>query len=306
MASASGRIEGRCVLCGKTREQVKKLILGVHGGVCLDCVELCNDILRSEGQSTQPKTAEPTHPPTGKVAIVTGASRGIGAAIARRLARDGVAVVVNYNRNAEAAGKLVAEIEARGGAAVAIQADVGVQEQITQMFAQTMERYGRLDILVNNAGVAEFRPLEAIDEADFHRQFIVNVGGVLFATQEAARCIGKEGGRIINITSGAAQAAPPRTSVYSATKAAVQAMTRSHAAELGPRNITVNAVAPGPTETDMLREVIPPEQQRVMIEMTALRRLGTPEDIADVVAFLASEEARWVTGQVIGVSGGLI
>src|SRR5581483_8770089 len=177
---------------------------------------------------------------------------------------------------------------------------------IPGLFEMAMLQYGRLDILVNNAGVAEFHPLSETTHQEYQRQFDVNVRGVLFASQEAAKRFGEEGGRIINITSGAAQAAPPGASVYSATKAAVEAMTKSHAAELGPRNITVNAVAPGPTETDMLREVIPPEQQRVMIEMTALRRLGTPEDIADVVAFLASEEARWVTGQVIGVSGGLI
>lgn len=241
----------------------------------------------------------------GKVAVVTGASRGIGAAIAKRLAREGAVVIVGYNRNAEAAQAVVAEIERAGGEAEAIRADVADLEQVKRLFAETMQGFGRLDILVNNAGIAEFRPLEAIDAAHYSRQFDVNVRGVLFATQEAAQRFGPEGGCIINITSGAAKAASPGTSVYSATKAAVEVMTSSHAAELGPRGIRVNAVSPGITETDMLQKVIPAEVQQRMIQTTALRRVGTPEDIADVVAFLASHEARWITGQVVGVNGGL-
>lgn len=241
----------------------------------------------------------------GKVAVVTGASRGIGTAIARRLARDGAVVIVGYSRNAEAAQQVVAEIERAGGKARAIQADVADPDQIKRLFAETMQGSGRLDILVNNAGVAEFRPLEAIDALHYAHQFDVNVRGVLFATQEAAQRFGPEGGCIVNITSGAAKAAPPGASVYSATKAAVEAMTLSHAAELGPRQIRVNAVAPGITETDMLQANIPPAAQQAMIQTTALRRLGTPEDIADVVAFLTSHEARWITGQIIGANGGL-
>lgn len=241
----------------------------------------------------------------GKVAVVTGASRGIGAAIARRLARDGAVVIVGYSQNQVAAQQVVREIEQSGGEAEAIRADVADLEQVKQLFAETMQGFGRLDILVNNAGVAEFRPLEAIDAAHYAHQFDVNVRGLLFATQEAAQRFGAEGGCIVNITSGAAKAAPPGTSVYSATKAAVEAMTLSHAAELGPRQIRVNAVAPGITETDMLQANMPAPVQKAMIETTALRRLGTPEDIADVVAFLASHEARWITGQVLGVSGGL-
>jgi 3-oxoacyl-[acyl-carrier protein] reductase len=241
----------------------------------------------------------------GKVAIVTGGSRGIGAAIARRLAREGVVVIVGYSRNPEAAQQVVAEIERAGGEAEAMQADVADLEQVQRLFAQTMQGFGRLDILINNAGVAEFRPLEAIDAAHYAHQFDVNVRGLLFATQEAAQRFGTEGGCIVNITSGAAKAAPPGASVYSATKAAVEAMTISHAAELGPRGIRVNAVAPGITETDMLQANIPAEVQQSMIQTTALRRLGTPEDIADVVAFLASHEARWITGQILGANGGL-
>jgi 3-oxoacyl-[acyl-carrier protein] reductase len=240
-----------------------------------------------------------------KAAIVTGASRGIGAAIARRLAADGAQVVVNYGRSREAAERVVAEIAAAGGEAVAIGADVADRAQVRSLFARAMETYGRLDILVNNAAVAETRPLEEIDPEHFDRQFAVNVRGLLFATQEAARCFGESGGRIINISSGAAQAAPPGMSVYSATKAAVETLTRSHAAELGPRNITVNAVAPGLIETEMLHAVMPDEARKALIAVTALRRLGTPEEIADVVAFLASDAARFLTAAVLHVNGGL-
>jgi 3-oxoacyl-[acyl-carrier protein] reductase len=239
-----------------------------------------------------------------KVAIVTGASRGIGAAIAVRLARDGATVVVNYRRNAEAAAQVVRQIEAEHGTAIAVQADMAEITAIDALIETTRTHFGRLDILVNNAGVAEFCPLEAVTEAHYAHLFDINVRGVLFASQRAARLLGV-GGRIIHITSGAAQAAPPNTSVYSATKAAVEALTKSHAAELGPRGITVNAVAPGLTQSDMLDAVIPDALRAPMIQNTALRRLGTPQDIADVVAFLASEEARWITGQIIGVNGGL-
>ncbi len=241
----------------------------------------------------------------GKVAVVTGGSRGIGAAIARRLAKEGAIVIVGYSQNREAAQRVVAEIEQAGGEAEAIQADVADLAQVRYLFSETMQGFGRLDILINNAGVADFRPLEAIDAENYAHLFNVNVRGLLFATQEAARLIGPEGGRIVNITSGAAQSAPPNGSVYSATKAAVEAMTKSHAAELGVRSITVNAVAPGLTQTDMLAANIPAPAQQAMIQQTALRRLGTPEEIADVVAFLVSHDGRWVTGQILGANGGL-
>jgi 3-oxoacyl-[acyl-carrier protein] reductase len=241
---------------------------------------------------------------TGKAAIITGGSRGIGAAIARRLARDGAIVVITYVQNEEAARKVIADIEAYGGEADAVQADMADLSAIRALIEGTRANYGRLDILVNNAGRAEFLPLGTIDESHYARLFDVNVRGPLFAMQEAARVMA-EGGRIINISSGSAEAASPSTSVYSATKAALQALTKSIAAELGARRITVNAVSPGITATDMLNEVIPENVQQSMIQNTALGRLGSPEDIADVVAFLASDDSRWITGQVIGANGGL-
>jgi 3-oxoacyl-[acyl-carrier protein] reductase len=240
-----------------------------------------------------------------RVAVVTGASRGIGAGIARRLAADGAAIVVNYSRNASAAEALVAEIEAGGGRAMACGADMSDREQVIRLFDSAWAAYGRLDILVNNAGVAEFLPLEAITPEHYRRLFDVNVCGVLFAMQEAARRFGDQGGRIINISSGAAQAAPPTGSVYSATKAAVDTITRSLAVELGPRRITVNVVAPGFTDTDMFRAFMGGADENEFIARTPLGRIGTAEDIADVVAFLASDEARWITGQIIGANGGL-
>ncbi len=241
----------------------------------------------------------------GKVAIVTGGSQGIGAAIARRLACDGVAIVVNYRQHIEAAAAVVLAIEAAGGRAIAAQADIGDQAQTEALIDAAISEYGRLDILVNNAGVSEMMPLESVTDAHYASVFAVNVRGVLFATQAAAKHFGAQGGRVINISSGAATAAPPGMSVYSASKAAVETLTRSHAAELGPRRITVNAIAPGLTETGMLHAALTREYIEQMIALTPLRRLGQPEDIADVVAFLASEDARWITGAIIPVSGGL-
>ncbi len=242
---------------------------------------------------------------TGKVAVVTGASRGIGRAIAERLARDGAQVVVNYARSSERAEQVVAGIREQRGHATAIQADMGQPEEIARLFEQTAERFGRLDILVNNAGAYEARPLERSDEAHYAALFDVNVRGVLLASREAARRFGDTGGRIINISSGAARAAVPGGAVYAASKAAVEALTRCHAAELGPRGITVNAVAPGFTQSDMLDVALPMDAREAMIALTALGRLGRPEDIADVVAFLASDDARWITGETLGASGGL-
>lgn len=241
---------------------------------------------------------------TGRVSVVTGGSRGIGAAIAKRLARDGAIVIISYVQKEEAAREVVAEIEAAGGEADAVQADMSDLAQVRTLLAGAKANYGRLDILVNNAGVAEFVPLEQIDEGHYARLLEVNLRGPLFAMQEAARIM-ETGGRIVNISSGSAEAASPGTSVYSATKAALQVLTKSIAAELGSRQITVNAVSPGITDTDMLKAVIPQEVQQAMIQDTALGRVGTPEDIADVVAFLASDEARWITGQVIRANGGL-
>ena len=200
---------------------------------------------------------------------------------------------------------MVAGIRERGGEAIAVQADMGRPEQIAQLFKQTTERFGRLDVLVNNAGAYDAHRLERSDEAHYAALFDVNVRGVLLASREAAQCFGETGGRIINISSGAARAAVPGGAVYAASKAAVEALTRCHAAELGPRGITVNAVAPGFTESDMLDVALPAEARDGMIALTALGRLGRPEDIADVVAFLTSDDARWITGETIGASGGL-
>jgi 3-oxoacyl-[acyl-carrier protein] reductase len=241
---------------------------------------------------------------TGRAAIVTGASRGIGAAIARRLAADGAIVIVTYARQEAAAHQVAREIESRGGEVDVVQADVADLGAVRRLFAETRANYGRLDILVNNAGVAEFLPLEEVREEHYSRTFDVNVRGPLFAMQEAVRVMSGPG-RIVNISSGAAQAAPPGSSVYAASKAALETITRSIAAEVGAKGITVNAVSPGITQTDMLAENIPEAIQQRMIANTALGRLGTPEDIADVVAFLVSDDARWITGQVIGASGGL-
>ncbi len=238
-----------------------------------------------------------------KTAIVTGASRGIGAGIAKRLAQDSVQVVVNYSRSVEAAAQVVASITEQGGAAFAVQADMSDLEQIRDLFVQTRKRFGSVDILVNNAAIATPNGIAAITPEEYDQQFVLNVRGVLFAMQEAAGHM-TDGGRIINISSGAATACPPMMGVYNASKAAVDALTKTFAVELGSRQITVNAVAPGFTESDMLRGIMSEEMLPGIIANTPLGRLGTPEDIADVVAFLASEKARWITGQVIGVSGG--
>ncbi len=239
-----------------------------------------------------------------KTAIVTGASRGIGAGIAKRLAQDGVQVVVNYSQSAKAADLVVRIIQADGGTALAIQADMANLEQVRRLFVETDSRFGSVDILVNNAAIAAPHGIAEITPEEYEQQFAVNVRGVLFAMQEAAVRM-SNCGRIINVSSGAATACPPGMGIYNASKAAVDALTKTFAAELGSRQITVNAVAPGFTESEMLRGMMTDAMLPGMIAMTPLGRLGTPEDIADVVAFLASEQARWITGQVIGVSGGL-
>lgn len=241
----------------------------------------------------------------GRVALVTGASRGIGAATARRLAGDGAKVVVNYSKSAEQAEEVVGQIRQAGGTATAVRADLSDAGQIKPLFDAGRKAYGRVDILVNNAAVFFTGPLEEVDAARFEELFGLNVRAPLLTTAEFARQIGAEGGRIINISSGAARGSISRAAAYSGTKAALEAMTRGHAAELGHRKVTVNAVAPGATDTEMLRAGLPEAVTRQLVRNTPLGRLGTPEDIADVVAFLASEEGRWVTGQVIDANGGL-
>src|SRR5438067_729133 len=242
----------------------------------------------------------------GKVAVVTGASKGIGAAIAKHLAGAGAAVVVNYASSKAGADRVVAEITGKGGKAIAVQADVAKQADIRRLFAEATKAFGRLDVLVNNAGVYEFAPLEEVTAEHFHKMFDLNVLGLILASQEAARHFGPAGGSIVNISSVAATSAPPTTSVYSATKAAVDAVTRSLAKELGPRNIRVNAINPGMVETEGVHAAgISSGDFRKEIEAhTPLGRIGQPEDIAPAAVFLASGDARWITGETLYIAGG--
>jgi 3-oxoacyl-[acyl-carrier protein] reductase len=244
----------------------------------------------------------------GKVALVTGAARGIGAAIAERLAADGASVAINYATSKEDAEILAERIRRNGGKAKAIHADIGNPSQAKAFVEAAVKEFGRLDILVNNAGKFHIGPIGTVDEADVRSQFAVNVDGPIFATQAAASHFSTEGGRVINVSSIAATHPLPGLSVYSATKAALDALTRVWAAELGPSGVTVNAVAPGVVDTAMLRAAavqMGEEAVKGMVARTPLGRLGTTSDVADVVAFLASPDARWVTGQVVEASGGI-
>jgi 3-oxoacyl-[acyl-carrier protein] reductase len=244
---------------------------------------------------------------TGKVAVVTGASKGIGAEIARQLASEGATVVVNYSSSKEGAEKVVADITKQGGKAVAVKANLSNPAEVEGLFTETKKRFDRLDILVNNAGIYEFAPLEDITPEHFHKQFNLNALGLVLATQQAARHFGVAGGSVVNISSVVATLAPPTTSVYSATKAAVNAITRSLAQELGPRKIRVNAVNPGMVETEGTHSAgITESDFRKQVEsQTPLGRIGQPQDIAPAVAFLASDDAAWITGETLTISGGL-
>ncbi len=243
----------------------------------------------------------------GKVAVVTGASKGIGAEIAEQLAAAGASVVVNYASSKAGAEKVVAAITKNGGKAVAVQADVSQAADVTKLFAETKKAYGKVDVLVNNAGIYEFSPLEAITAEHYHKQFNLNVLGLILATQEAVQLMGPEGGSVINIASVVATLAPPNTSVYSVTKAAVVAVTRSLAQELGPRKIRVNAVNPGLVETEGAHGagIIDSDFRKQIESQTPLGRIGKVEDIAPAVVFLASEDSSWVTGETLYISGGL-
>lgn len=243
----------------------------------------------------------------GKVAVVTGASKGIGAEIARRLAAEGASVVVNYASSKEGAERVVEAIARAGGKAVAVRADLSREEDVRRLFARTKEAFGRLDILVNNAGVYEFAPLDEVTVEHYRRQYDLNVLGLVLATQEAARLIGPEGGSIINISSSAATYAPPSASVYSGTKAAVDTITKSLAKELGPRKIRINSINPGMVETEGTHALgIPDGEFRKQVEaQSPLGRIGQPRDIAPAAVFLASEDASWITGETLYVAGGL-
>jgi 3-oxoacyl-[acyl-carrier protein] reductase len=244
----------------------------------------------------------------GKVAVVTGASKGIGAGIAKDLAAAGAAVVVNYASSKEGADRVVEEIVRAGGVAVAVQADVSKTEDIDRLFAETRRAFGRLDVLVNNAGVYEFANLEGIDGTHFHRQFDLNVLGLLLATRKAVEQFDGAGGSVINVGSVVGSSPLPGASVYSATKAAVDAVTKSLAQELGPRGVRVNSLNPGMTETEGFHAtgIAESDLRHSVVARTPLGRIGQPTDIGPVAVFLASPESGWVTGQTILVSGGLL
>jgi 3-oxoacyl-[acyl-carrier protein] reductase len=244
---------------------------------------------------------------SGKTAVVTGASKGIGAGIAKGLAAEGAAVVVNYASSKDGADRVVADIKAKGGKAIAVHGDVAKAADVKKIFAETKHAFGRLDILVNNAGVYNLLPLQEVTEEDFHRHFNTNVLGLLLATQEAAKLFGDAGGSVINIGSVANDFNPPNTVVYTATKGAVDAVTRVLAKELGPRKIRVNAIKPGFTDTEGTRAVghIGSDFEKQIVARTPLGRTGQPNDIAPAAVFLASDESRWVTGDTLAVSGGV-
>ena len=243
----------------------------------------------------------------GKVAVVTGASKGIGAAIAKHLAAEGAAVVVNYASSKEGADRVVDEIAKKGGNAVAVQANVAKQADIDRLFAETKRKFGKLDILVNNAGVYEFSPVESVTEGHFHKQFDLNVLGLVLTSQAAVKHFSPAGGSIVNISSLASTLAPANASVYSATKGAVDTLTKSLAKELGPRKIRVNAINPGMVETEGVHAAgfIDSDFQKRQEAETPLGRIGQPDDIAPAAVFFASDDASWITGETLVIAGGL-
>jgi 3-oxoacyl-[acyl-carrier protein] reductase len=244
----------------------------------------------------------------GRVAIVTGASKGIGAAVAKALAAEGAAVAVIYSSGKEGAERLVSQITREGGKASAIQADVSKAADVKRMFEETRKTFGSVDVLVNNAGVFDFQPIEAITEDGFHRHFNVNVLGTILATQEAVKHFPRSGGSIVNISSIASENPVPNSSLYAATKGAIDTLTKALSKELGPRNIRVNTVAPGLVDTEGNRSsgFVGSAAGEAGAAATPLAaRFGKPEEIAPVIVFLASYDAAWLTGERISASGGL-
>lgn len=243
---------------------------------------------------------------SGKVAIVTGASKGIGASIAEELAEEGATVVVNYSTSKEGADRVVQAIERKGGKALAVKANLANQKEIESLFAETKKAFGRLDILINNAGVYEFAPLEAITVEQFHKHFNLNVLGLLLACQEAVKYFDTAGGSIVNISSLASKSWAPNAAVYSATKAAVDSITKTLGCELGPKKIRVNAINPGIVETEGTHSAgIIESEFRQRVEMrTPLGRIGEPKDIAKAAVFFASDDSSWITGETLVITGG--
>lgn len=244
---------------------------------------------------------------SGKVAVITGASKGIGAAIAEKLGSEGAKVVVNYARDRAGAQRVVDKIKQSGSDAVAVQADVSKLEDIRRLFAETAKSFGKVDILVNNAGVYEFRPLDVVDEEHYRRIFDLNVLGLLLTTKEAAAHMNGQGGSVINISSIASKTPAVNSSVYSATKGAVDVMSRALALELAPRKIRVNSLLPGATETEGVRALDEYKNgfEQMAVARTPLGRIGTADDIAKAALFLASDDSGWITGEELLVGGGI-
>ena len=244
---------------------------------------------------------------SNKVAVVTGASKGIGASIAKSLAAEGAAVVVNYATSREGADRVVEEIKANGGKAIAVQGDVAKADDVQRMFAETKKAFGGVDVLVNNAGIYQFAALEQFTEEQFHKMFNTNVLGLLLATREAARYFNGSGGSVINIGSAASSVNPPESAVYTATKGAVDTVTRVLANELGPRKIRVNSINPGVVNTEGTQTggIIGSEFEQNVVSRTPLGRYAEPTDIAPLAVFLASDDSGWLTGETILASGGL-
>jgi 3-oxoacyl-[acyl-carrier protein] reductase len=242
-----------------------------------------------------------------KVAVVTGASKGIGADIAKALAAEGAAVVVNYASSKEGADQVVAAIAAKGGKAIAVQGDVSKQADITRLFAETKKAFGQLDILVNNAGVYAFAPLDQVTEELFHQQFNLNVLGLLLTTKEAAKYFNGDGGSVINISSAVTTLYPPGSSTYTATKASVDAITVILSRELGPKGIRVNAINPGIVETEGTHTAgfIGSDLEKGFVAQTSLGRIGQVDDISPATVFLASSDSKYMTGQTVNISGGI-